>query len=228
MAMDAQEPTTPTHHHIVFLQAAYCKVPDFQLPPHHSYTKSVYHLTKLSELHARVRDATILALSALKIDAVTLSPEVTPHLKYIVIIATGTDCVDLEACRKRGIVVSNCPNANVESVSEHALGMYFTTRRKMQGMRNLMMASEWPRRGTLMFDMLDREGQPPLTCREEVVGIVGYGSVGTSPPSLSFKLLLSRKTADVDCRQKNRYIGTCSRHESLHIREKSPRRDQHV
>lgn len=168
----------PTKHRIVFLQATFCKVPDFQLPPSHSYTKAVYDVTSLANLHARVHSATILVFSAIKIDAVTLSPAVTPYLKYIVIVATGTDCVDLDACRARGILVSNCPNANVESVSEHALGMYFTTRRRMLEMRSLTMRGEWPKRGTLMFDMLDRQGQPPLTCQEEVVGILGYGAVG--------------------------------------------------
>jgi hypothetical protein len=29
-----------------------------------------------------------------------------------------------------------------------------------------------------MYNILDKHGQPPLTCQEEVVGIVGNGSVG--------------------------------------------------
>lgn len=169
---------TPTHHHIVFLQAAFCTVPEFHLPEPYTYTKTVYQKTSLSDLHARIHDASILVFSALKMDAVTLSPEVTPHLKYIVLVATGTDCVDLEICKKRGIVVSNCPNANIESVSEHAIGLYFATRRKMVDMHSLTMAGEWPRRVTLMPQILGNEGQPPRTCQEEVVGIVGYGGVG--------------------------------------------------
>lgn len=192
----------PIKHHIVFLQAAFCKVPDFQLPPSHSYTKAVYDVTSLADLHARVHSATILVFSAIKIDAVTLSPEVTPYLKYIVIVATGTDCVDLDACRARGILVSNCPNANVESVSEHALGMYFTIRRRMLEMRSLTMRGEWPRRGTLMFDMLDRQGQPPLTCQEEVVGILGYGAVGkriaTIARAVGMKVLISGRKNDAN------------------------------
>lgn len=167
-----------THHHIVYLQAAFLPAPDISLPPPYTISRTLYQYTSPSELHARIHNASIIVLSALKIDAHTLSPEVTPHLKFIAVAATGTDCIDLEACKARGIVVSNCPNANVESVSEHAIGLYFATRRKLIDMHTLTKAGVWPHRKTLMHSIVDKDGQPPLTCQEEVAGIIGYGGVG--------------------------------------------------
>lgn len=169
---------SPTHHHIVFLQGAFLPVPEIQLPAPYTLTRSVYQYTTPSELHERIRDASIIVLCALKLDATALSPEVTPHLKFIGVAATGTDCIDLEVCKARGIAVSNCPRANIESVSEHAISLYFATRRKLIDMHSLTRAGEWPERKTLMHNILDKHGQPPLTCQEEVVGIVGNGSVG--------------------------------------------------
>lgn len=171
-------PSSPTHHNIVVLQGQYYKPLEFDLPPPLTHTTTVYPDTPLSELHSRIHDATIVVTSVTRLDAVALSPEVTPYLQFIAVVAVGTDCIDLDACRKRGIVVSNTPNANVEAVSEHAIALYFAARRRVLEMHSLTRAGEWTNRGTLMFDMLDRDRQPPLTCEDEVVGIIGYGAIG--------------------------------------------------
>ena len=101
-------------------------------------------------------------------------------------MATGTDCVDKAAAAARGITVCNCPGTNVESVSEHALGLYFATRRRLvelsvatrdvdvPGEEDLGRDSEWKMKGSLR----GRVGTPPLTCCDETVGIIGYGAVG--------------------------------------------------
>lgn len=169
-------PPSPTHHHIVLLQTQFYPVPDFELPA--PYTKTVYEEVAPSELHACIRDATILVTDTTRLDAVALSPEMTPYLKFILSVASGTDSIDLDACRRRGIVVSNCKGANIEAVSEHAVGLYFAARRRVLEMHYLTRAGEWPRRGTLMFQMLYKDGGAPLTCQEEVAGIIGYGAVG--------------------------------------------------
>jgi lactate dehydrogenase-like 2-hydroxyacid dehydrogenase len=139
-AMDSKP--SPTHHHIVFLQGAFIPIPEIELPAPYTHTRTVYQHTSPSELHARIHNASIIAICALKLDATALSPEVTPHLKFIAVVASGTDCVDLDACRARGIAVSNCPRVNIESVSEHAIGLYFATRRRLIDMHNRTRAGE--------------------------------------------------------------------------------------
>ncbi|RAH65589.1 D-isomer specific 2-hydroxyacid dehydrogenase family protein [Aspergillus aculeatinus CBS 121060] len=170
--------TSPTHHHIVYLQGDFVEILDFDLPAPHTYTKTVYPQTSPPELHERIHDASVIVLSALRIDANALAAEVSPNLKLVMVVAVGTDCIDLEACRNRGIVVSYIPGANTESVSEHAIALHLAARRKILGMNALTRAGEWPRRKTLMFDFLDKAGAPPLTCQEEVAGIIGNGAVG--------------------------------------------------
>lgn len=173
-------PPSPTHHNIVMLQTQYFPCPHFDLPPPYTKTEFIYKETPFSELHARIHDATIIVLATTRLDAVALSPEVTPYLKFIAVTASGTDCIDLEACRKRGIVVSNSPGVNIEAVSEHAIGLYFAARRKMLQMHNMTRTGAWAQKGTLMFDMLNKDGTAPLTCQEEVAGVIGYGVVGKS------------------------------------------------
>lgn len=45
----------------------------------------------------------------------------SPNLKYIVRHGAGYDAVDIEACRKRGIIVCNCPGVNVNILSPYTV-----------------------------------------------------------------------------------------------------------
>ncbi|KAL4956312.1 D-isomer specific 2-hydroxyacid dehydrogenase [Aspergillus filifer] len=187
------------HHHIVFLQGSVLQIPKFDLPAPFTYTQTIYPWTSSNELPERIHDASIIALSAAKVDAYALSPEVSPYLKLIVMVGTGFDCVDLEACKKRGIIVCNCPNSNIEAVSEHAIGSYFAARRKLLDMHMSTRAGKWKEKGLLMFDYLDKDGAPPLTCGDEVAGIIGNGNVGkriaNMAQNLGMKVLVSDRKA---------------------------------
>ncbi|KAL5339870.1 D-isomer specific 2-hydroxyacid dehydrogenase [Aspergillus crustosus] len=187
------------HHHIVFLQGSVLQIPQFNLPAPFTYSQTVHPWTSASEVAERIHDASIITLSAVRIDAAVLSPEVSPYLKLIVIVGTGYDCVDLEICRKRGITVCNCPASNIEAVSEHAIGMYFATRRKLLDMHLATRTGKWKEKGLLMFDYLDKDGTPPLTCQDEVAGIIGNGSVGKRiamlARNLGMKVIVSDRKA---------------------------------
>ncbi|GLB10530.1 hypothetical protein AtubIFM57258_006938 [Aspergillus tubingensis] len=200
-------PSSPTDHHIVALQGDFIRIPKFELPAPYTHTTTIYGQTSLSELHERIHDASILVLSALRIDAEALSPEATPYLKLIVIVAAGSDCVDLEACRKRGITVSNCPAANTEAVSEHAIGLYFSVRRKVMRAHTLTRAGEWTRKKTLVFDCVNHDGTQPLTCQEEVAGIIGNGAVGKRIAQLArglgMKVIIAGRKALADASTPN-------------------------
>lgn len=169
------------HHEIVALEGVHVPIPSFTLPHPHTHNLTVYQRTSQRELPDRVKDATILILSICSITAETLSPAITPNLQHIAIMAAGTDSVDLEACQKRGIRVTNCAGANVETVAEHTLGLYFAARRRTVLMHERTVAGrEWKDKGTLSPYMRVSGGLPPLSCRQEVLGIVGNGKIGES------------------------------------------------
>jgi phosphoglycerate dehydrogenase-like enzyme len=76
--------------------------------------------------------------------------------------------------------VINCPATNIEAVSEHALAFYFAARRKIAEMDAAMKIrgpGEWVEKGTLTTRW-ESVGGAPLSCGQEVVGIVGYGRLG--------------------------------------------------
>jgi lactate dehydrogenase-like 2-hydroxyacid dehydrogenase len=161
-------------HHIVGLEALHVPYPTFSVP----FTS--HHYTSPSELQERVKDATIIIATTVKLNADTLSDEKTPRLKMVALMAAGTDHVDLEACKKRGIIVSNCPHASSEVVGDHAIGLYYAARRKtvMLHTKTMSVPSEWKAKGSVASYLKDSAGNAPLSAADEVCGIIGYGALG--------------------------------------------------
>ncbi|KAK8052762.1 D-isomer specific 2-hydroxyacid dehydrogenase [Apiospora saccharicola] len=163
----------------------------FRFPEGHTHTMTAYPLTDRSQVAERIRDASIVMLSVLQLDAALLSAEVCPHLRMVAVVASGTDSVDLEACRARGIHVANTPHANADSVAEHALALYFAVRRSVVLAHSRAQRGVWthPTEGPRLLHTLNGpDGKPPRTSAHEVVGIVGYGAVGKKVAKL-FKAL---------------------------------------
>jgi lactate dehydrogenase-like 2-hydroxyacid dehydrogenase len=169
------------HHEIVALEGLHSPIPEFKLPEPHTSNLAVYHnTTSTEELLDRIKDATIVITTTVKLNADTLSHAKTPKLQLVAVMASGTDCVDLEACRERGIRVCNCLHAPTDSVSDHAIGMYFAARRKTVLMHNMTIAkpSEWKAKGSVASSMSNSAGDAPLNCQDEICGIIGYGALG--------------------------------------------------
>ncbi|KAF9872769.1 glycerate dehydrogenase [Colletotrichum karsti] len=175
---------SPTHHVIVKLETIHVAVPEIDTGAL-SHEVIGYEYTRPSEsavAAARVRPASILITTTVPINADTLGE--APYLKCIITETTGTNHIDLEECRRRGITVMYSPNATVEAVSEHALGFYFSTRRRLVTLHNTMMdhtpsrANPWRTTGSMSSLLLDADGRPPRTCGNEIVGMIGYGPIG--------------------------------------------------
>ncbi|KAJ5094305.1 D-isomer specific 2-hydroxyacid dehydrogenase NAD-binding [Penicillium angulare] len=168
--------------HIVAIEAIHCPIPTFDIP----HTRGIYEWTTESQLEERVKDATVIIATTIRLSARILSPEVTPKLKLIVAMAVGTNHIDKFAAKQRGIPVCNCPASNLESVSEHAIGLYFSARRKLVSLHQAttrvlpspVSDTEWKANGSLRTRLHMSNGKPPLTCGEETMGIFGYGGLG--------------------------------------------------
>ena len=113
------------HHKIVALDAWFVPIPEslINLPEPHTY-ELVNVTTKLQSTEAiqdAVRDATIVCMNVTPMKGSTLDPGKTPNLQFIVAIAVGTDCIDVELAEARGIKVVNCPNCNTDTVAKAQL-----------------------------------------------------------------------------------------------------------
>ena len=66
-----------------------------------------------------------------------------PELKMIAVSATGTNNVDLAACRGRGIVVSNIRGYAEHTVPEHAIALLLALSRNLIAWRESLQAGRW-------------------------------------------------------------------------------------
>lgn len=90
-----------------------------------------------------------------------------PNLKFIATMSTGFDHIDLKACRKRGLNVSNVPFYGDNTVAEHTFTLILALSRK------LLPSVEKTRRGDFTLD-----GLRGFDLRGKTIGIVGLGHIG--------------------------------------------------
>lgn len=164
--------------HIVCLETMHCPLPPFQFP--HKLTH--YYDTPAELVARRLRPATIAITTVIPITPHDISQ--CPFLRLIAIWATGTEWLDNAYCSSHGIWVIHCPGTNIDAVGEHALAFYFAARKKISEMDAAVKErrldggpGEWVEKGTLTTRW-NNVGGAPLSCKQEVVGIVGYGRLG--------------------------------------------------
>jgi len=89
-----------------------------------------------------------------------------PHtLKVISRYGAGYDRVDVKAAARKGIVVTNTPGVNSESVADLAFGLMLCTARKISYLDRKVRSGEWPRvTGTELFG--------------KTLGVLGLGAIG--------------------------------------------------
>jgi glycerate dehydrogenase len=123
------------------------------------------------EVVARLAGASVAVTNKVPLRAAAIAR--LPDLKMVAIAATGTDNVDLEACRARGIVVSNIRNYSLVSVPEHCFALLLALRRNLRAYTADVEAGRWEQ--STRFCLLDH---PIGDLAGSRLGIVGYGALG--------------------------------------------------
>jgi D-lactate dehydrogenase len=89
------------------------------------------------------------------------------NLKFICTRTTGYDHIDLEECKKRGIVVSNVPAYGIETVAEHTFALILAVSRR------LIESFERTRKG-----IFSNKGLTGFELKGKTLGIIGAGKIG--------------------------------------------------
>lgn len=129
--------------------------------------------TPPAELASRLARTGIVIVNKIVLDRATL--DLAPQLKLVCAAATGTDNIDVEAARARGIAVTNIRNYCTPSVTEHVFALVLALTRRLREHEALLAAGAWQRSGR--FCLLDH---PFRELAGRTFGIVGPGNLGTS------------------------------------------------
>jgi glycerate dehydrogenase len=130
----------------------------------------LFDVTRAEQIAARTRGAAIVLINKLTMDERAMVSN--PALKLIVLAATGTNNVDLEAARRLGVGVCNIRDYCTPSVVQHVFAVLLSLTHGLREYERLAR-EEWA--SSPQFTMLR---QPIRELRGRVLGIVGYGVLG--------------------------------------------------
>lgn len=130
-----------------------------------------YDHTQPDQVVARLSGATIAITNKVPLPADVLAQ--LPSLKLIAVAATGTDCVDKEACERHGIRVSNIRGYAVNTVPEHTFALMLALRRNLIAYRDDVLHGEWQKSGQFCFFNHAIHDLGGMT-----LGIIGEGVLG--------------------------------------------------
>jgi len=136
-----------------------------------------YANTNADQVVEHCADSDIVLTNKVEINAETLSA--CSDLKHIAVTATGYNIIDLDACRKQGVSVSNIPNYAATTVSEHVLNVSLSLCRQLNLYRELVQQGQWQK--SSRFCIFDR---PLFDLKGKTFGIIGFGALGQATARL--------------------------------------------
>ena len=138
----------------------------------------LYPATSAAEIVSRVADVDVIITNKVVIDAATIQQ--CPELKLILISATGTNNVDLEAAKAQGIVVCNFQAYGTSAVAQHTIMLMLNLATSFLSYQRVLEQGEWQKAS--QFCLLDA---PIVELAGKTLGIVGYGELGHAVAKLA-------------------------------------------
>ena len=102
-----------------------------------------------------------------------------PKLRMIAVTATGYDCVDVQACRTRGIAVANIRNYAIHTVPEHTFALILALRRNLIPYHEDVLAGMWQKANAFCLFT-----HPIGDLHGTTLGIIGEGAIGQATAAI--------------------------------------------
>lgn len=129
--------------------------------------------TNPGELPERIREAEIVILNKVRLDAAAIGN--ARKLRLICLAATGTDNICLETARERGITVCNIRDYCTSSVVQHVFALILALTQHISTYSSLLASGAWS--ASPQFCLLD---YPIRELVGKTLGIVGLGKLGSA------------------------------------------------
>jgi glycerate dehydrogenase len=132
---------------------------------------TVYERTKPEETIDRAKDAEVVLTNKVLLKRQEI--EQLPKLRYIGVLATGYNVVDLEAAREHGIIVTNVPAYSTLSVAQMVFSHLLTVTNHTEHYARQNREGKWT--ASPDFSYMD---MPVTELAGKTFGIVGLGNIG--------------------------------------------------
>jgi len=165
-----------TKEYVVFLDRATLladlRIPDFN----HAWVE--LPTCTVDQVAEQLWRATIAITNKVPITRAVL--DASPKLRLIAVAATGTNNVDLDACRERGVAVCNIRGYAQHTVPEHVFMLLLALRRNLLAWRVSLQNDAWQK--AEQFCLFDHEIHD---LHGSTLGLIGYGNVGVGVERLA-------------------------------------------
>lgn len=132
---------------------------------------TVYDRTSHDEIIGRCKDADIILDNKVILNDETISQ--LPKLKYIGILATGFNIVDIESAKRHGIAVCNVPTYSTSAVAQLTFALILEIYNRVSVHNDAVHSCEWSFCKDFCF-----QKTPLIELAGKTIGIIGFGKIG--------------------------------------------------
>lgn len=139
---------------------------------------TVYDRTAPEEVIHRSEDADAILTNKVVLSAETLSQ--LPRLRYVGVLATGYNVVDVDAAHQRGIVVTNIPAYSTDSVAQLTFAHLLNITNRVDHYATMNRQGRWTQSPDFVY-----WDTPLIELSGKTMGIVGLGNIGKKVAALA-------------------------------------------
>jgi glycerate dehydrogenase len=150
---------------------------------------TVYDRTPADLIVPRARGADVVLVNKVPLTADTLAQ--LPRLRFVSVLATGYNLIDVAAARQRGVVVSNVPEYGTDSVAQHVFALLLALCHQVGAHHAAVNAGEWVAAQDFCFWKT-----PPIELAGLAMGIIGFGRIGRRVGEIAHAFGMSVMAAD--------------------------------
>ncbi len=132
---------------------------------------AVYDRTPVDKIKARIGDAEIVYTNKTPITSETIGA--CGNLKFIGVLATGYNIVDVNAAREKGILVANIPTYGTAAVGQFAIALLLEICHHVGHHSEAVHAGGWTNNPDWCF-----WDYPLIELAGKTMGVIGYGRIG--------------------------------------------------
>lgn len=135
------------------------------------YDRTTFDRSGESLIVERAKEAEALFTNKTPISREVLAQ--LPHLRYIGVLATGYNVVDIEAAREKGVVVTNIPAYGTDSVGQMTIALLLEMCNHVGAHSESVKRGEWTNNADWCY-----WSSPMIELSGKIMGIIGYGRIG--------------------------------------------------
>lgn len=138
----------------------------------------IHDRTPQEKVVETIGDAEVIYTSKNKINGEIM--DACPNLKFIGVLATGYDNIDIQAAKDRGIAVCNVPGYSTDPVAQHTFALLLEITNHVALHNQAVQAGEWS-----AADDFCIVKKPISQLAGKSLGIIGYGNIGRKVASIA-------------------------------------------